>query len=73
MGISMTSDTRIFYHDYIITITEVAGRFVPRVTRESGLIEHDGQVSEVWAPASCYSADRAAQVAKAAIDNGRVR
>ena len=69
----MAADTRIIYHDYIITITEEAGRFTPRVTRESGLIEHDGQVSEAWAPASCYSADRAAQVAKTAIDNGRIR
>jgi hypothetical protein len=37
------------------------------------MIEHDGRVSEAWAAASCGSADRAIQTARAAIDNDRIR
>ena len=69
----MSADTRIVYLEYIITVTEENGRFTPRVTREGGLIEHDGQVSEVWAAASCASLERALLVARTAIDTDRVR
>lgn len=69
----MAAAARIVYLEYVITVTEEGGRFTPRVTREGGLIEHDGQVSEVWAPASCNSVDRAILVAKTAIDTDRVR
>jgi hypothetical protein len=69
----MAADTQITYLEYTITVTEADGRFTPRVTREGGLIEHDGNVSEVWAAASCASHDRAVLVAKTAIDSDRVR
>lgn len=69
----MSADTRTTYLEYIITITEEAGRFTSRVTREGGMIEHDGQISEGWKAASCASLDRAIHVAKTAIDNDRVR
>jgi hypothetical protein len=69
----MTAGTQITYHEYTITVTEEGGRFTPRVTREGGLIEHDGRVSDVWAPASCASAERAILVAKTAIDTDRIR
>jgi hypothetical protein len=69
----MSVDTRIPYHEYIITVTEEGGRFTPRVSREGGLIEHDGHVSEVWAAASCASLDRAILVARTAIDTDKVR
>jgi hypothetical protein len=57
----------------MITVMEVGGRFTAHVRREGGLIEHDGQLSEVWAGASCASFDRAVFVAKTAIDNDRIR
>jgi hypothetical protein len=69
----MSADTQITYLEYLITVTEEAGRFTSRVTREGGLIEHDGHVSEGWKAASCASLDRAVRVAKAAIDSDRVR
>jgi hypothetical protein len=69
----MSAETQTSYLEYTITVTQVDGRFTPRVTREGGLIEHDGNVSEVWAAASCGSLDRAIQTAKAAIDNDRIR
>jgi hypothetical protein len=69
----MSADTRIDYLEYTITVSEEAGRFTSRVTREGGMIEHDGHVSEVWKAASCASLDRAVLVAKTAIDNDRVR
>jgi len=69
----MSADTRVIYLEYTITVTEEAGRFTSRVTREGGLIEHDGQQSEGWKAASCASLDRAILVAKTAIDNDRIR
>jgi len=61
------------YLEYTITVTEEGGRFTPRVRREGGLIEHDGNVSEVWSAASCNSPERAVLVAKTAIDTDRIR
>ncbi len=69
----MAAGTQITYLEYTITVTEEGGRFTPRVTREGGLIEHDGHVSEVWAPASCVSPERAIHVAKTAIDTDKIR
>lgn len=69
----MTAAARIVYLEYVITVTEEDDRFTPRVSREGGLIEHDGRVSEVWAPASCNSLERAILVAKTAIDTDRIR
>jgi len=69
----MSADTRIVYLEYIITVTQEAGRFTSRVTREGALIEHDGHLSEGWKAASCASLDRAIQVAKTAIDNDHIR
>jgi len=69
----MVAETQTVYLDYLITVTEVDGRFTPRVTRPGALIEHDGRTSEVWAAASCGSRDRAISTAKAAIDNDRIR
>jgi hypothetical protein len=61
------------YLEYTITVSSDGGRFTARVTREGGMIEHDGHVSQVWAAASCASLERAVQVAKTAIDMDRVR
>jgi len=36
----MSADTQVCHHEYLITVTEEAGRFTARVTREGGLIEH---------------------------------
>jgi hypothetical protein len=72
-GAFMGAETQTTYLEYVITITEVDGRFTPRVTRPGGWIEHDGRVSEAWAAASCASLDRAVQTAKTAIDNDRIR
>jgi len=72
-GTFMGAETQTTYLEYVITVTESDGRFTPRVTRPGGLIEHDGRVSEAWAAASCGSADRALQTARAAIDNDRIR
>jgi len=69
----MSADTQIIYLEYVITVTEEAGRFTSRVIREGGLIEHDGHLSEGWKAASCASLDRAVHVAKTAIDNDHVR
>jgi hypothetical protein len=69
----MNADTQLVYHEYLITVTEEAGRFTARVTREGALIEHDGHVSEGWKAASCASLDRAVLVAKTAIDTDKVR
>jgi hypothetical protein len=66
-------DTQSTYHEYTITVTEAAGRFTPRVTREGAMIEHDGKVSEAWSAASCGSLDRAVLVARTAIDTDRIR
>jgi hypothetical protein len=73
MGIHMSADTQVDYLEYKITVSEDAGRFTARVTREGGLIEHDGHSSAVWAAASCASLDRAVLIAKTAIDSDRVR
>ena len=69
----MSADTQLGYHEYLITVTEEAGRFTARVTREGGLIEHDGHVSEGWKAASCASLDRAVHIAKTAIDTDKIR
>jgi hypothetical protein len=69
----MGVDTQTTYLDYVITVSEANGRFTPRVTRPGGMIEHDGRVSEAWAAASCGSPERAIQIARAAIDNDRIR
>jgi hypothetical protein len=69
----MAAATSITYLEYTIAVTEEGGRFTPRVSRDGGLIEHDGHVSEVWAPASCVSLERAILVAKTAIDTDRIR
>lgn len=69
----MSADTQVDYLEYKITVSEDAGRFTARVTREGALIEHDGHASEVWAAASCASLDRAVLIAKTAIDSDRVR
>jgi hypothetical protein len=69
----MSADTQVIYLEYKITVTEQAGRFTSRVTRDGAMIEHDGNVSEAWAAASCASLDRAILVAKTAIDSDRIR
>ena len=69
----MSADTQVAYHEYLITVTQEAGRFTARVTREGGLIEHAGHVSEGWKAASCASLDRAIHVAKNAIDTDAIR
>ena len=53
----MRADTLIAHLEYIITVTEEAGRFTSQFTREGGLIEHDGYVSEGRKAASCASLD----------------
>ena len=69
----MTIDAPLTYFEYQIAITESDKRFTARVTREGGMIEHDGRSSEVWASASCGSRDRAIWVAKNAIDQDVIR
>jgi len=69
----MSAQTQIVYLEYLITVIEEAGRFTSRVTRDGGLIEHDGHFSEGWKTASCASLNRAVQVAKTAIDNDQIR
>ncbi len=65
--------TKSEYFEYTITVTEESGRFTARVTRAGAMIEHDGNVSEIWAAPSSGSLDRAVQVARAAIDSDRIR
>jgi hypothetical protein len=67
------TQTQVPYLEYMTTVTRDGGRFTPRVTRDGGLIEHDGNVSEAWAAASCASLERAVLVAKTAIDSDRIR
>ena len=69
----MSVDTQVAYLEYMITVSEDAGRFTPRVTREGAMIEHDGHTSQVWKAASCASLDRAVHIAKTAIDTDRIR
>lgn len=73
MGDRMSADTKVDYLEYVITVSQDGGRFTARVTREGGMIEHDGHVSQVWAAASCASLDRAVLIAKTAIDSDRIR
>jgi len=40
-GSFMSAQTQVAHHEYLITVTEEAGRFTARVTREGGLIEWD--------------------------------
>lgn len=69
----MSADDSIDYLEYKISIAQEGLRFVARVSRDGGSIEHDGRTSEVWASASCVSRDRAIHVAKTAIDSDKIR
>ena len=69
----MNADDKVSYLEYQINITQEGPRFTARVSRDGGLIEHDGRASEVWVTASCNTRDRAIWVAKNAIDTDRVR
>jgi hypothetical protein len=66
-------NSEIAYLGYRILINEEKMRFTARVSREGGMISHDGRTSEIWASASCGSYDRAILVAKRAIDTGRIQ
>ncbi len=68
----MTEDLTT-YLEYEIGIIADGARFKARVTREGGLIEHDGRASEIWMSASCVSRDKALWVAKNAIDTDTIR
>jgi hypothetical protein len=68
----MNADNRIAYLGYNIDIDQDKMRFTARVSRDGGLVSHDGRHSEVWASESCGSHDRAIWVAKHAIDTGRI-
>jgi hypothetical protein len=61
------------YLEYDIGIVADGARFKAQVSRNGGLIEHDGRASEVWVSASCVSRDRALWVAKNAIDTDTIR
>jgi hypothetical protein len=69
----MSAARHMDYMGYDIAITELAGRFTPRVTRAGALIAHDGRMSEAWTAASCGSFDRALTVARMAIDSKRIK
>ena len=69
----MSGIVEIPYRGYQIAISEVGGRFTPRISREGALVAHDGRSSQVWAGASCGSYDRALETARSAIRTGRVR
>ena len=69
----MNGDTQLTYLEYDIKIVPDGSRFKACVSRDGGLIEHDGRASEIWASASCVSVDRAILVAKTAIDTDRIR
>ena len=73
MGARTKLDDQTSYLEYQIKIAEEGVRFTARVTRDGGLIEHDGRASEVWVSASCNTRDRALWVAKNAIDTDRIR
>lgn len=68
----MADDTTT-YLEYEIGIIAEGVRFKAQVSREGGLIEHDGRASEIWVSASCASRDRALWVAKNAIDTDVIR
>lgn len=72
-GFAMSSNDQIAYLEYKIRIIQDGIRFLAYVSRDGGLIEHDGRTSEVWASASCGSRDRAIWVAKNAIDTDKIR
>lgn len=69
----MSDASELTYFDYLIKITPDGARFKACVSREGGLIEHEGTASEIWVSASCVSAERAILVAKTAIDTDRIR
>ncbi len=69
----MVADDQITYLEYEIGIVPEGVRFKARVTRNGGLIEHEGRASEIWVSASCVSRDRALWVAKNAIDTDKIR
>ena len=69
----MAADDRQIYLDYEIAVVPDGARFIARVSRPGGLMEHDGRSSEVWLSASCVSQERALWVAKSAIDTDRIR
>ena len=71
-GCRMTANIQIPYLGYQIAVSEEKMRFTARISRDGGLVGHDGRHSEVWASASCGSYDRAVLVAKKAIDTGLV-
>jgi hypothetical protein len=60
------------YLGYQITVAQDKMRFTAMVSRDGGLISHDGRSSEVWASESCGCYDRAMWVARNAIDMGRI-
>jgi hypothetical protein len=65
--------SQLTYLEYRIKITPEGARFTACVSRDGGLMEHDGRASEIWVSASCVSAERAIWVAKNAIDTDRIR
>lgn len=69
----MKADYKILFKGYQIDIAEERMRFTARISRDGGLVAHDGRNSEVWASASCGSYDRAVAVAMKAIDTGEVQ
>jgi hypothetical protein len=69
----MTTSFTVVYLGYRISVKEEKMRFTARVSRDGGMVNHNGRVSEVWASASCGSYDRAIDVAKRAIDTGQVQ
>jgi len=69
----MGADDQLTYLEYQIRIAQEGPRFIAYVSRDGGLIEHDGRASEIWASASCVSRDRAVWVAKNAIDTDKIR
>lgn len=69
----MTAEHQIAYLGYRILVAEEKMRFTARISRDGGMVQHDGRSSEVWASASCGSYDRAISVAKRAIDSGQVQ
>jgi hypothetical protein len=68
----MIANSEVSYLGYQIKVSQDKARFTARVSRDGGLVSHDGRNSEVWASESCGSYDRAVWVAKNAIDMGRI-
>ena len=68
----MNAAYKFQFKGYQIDIAEERMRFTARISRDGGLVAHDGRNSEVWASASCGSYDRAVAVAMKAIDTGEV-